>query len=391
MASKTAQTLIGDKIKFEGEITIPLSLNGITKKLKVFVLKNTENLFGSDWFLKSNHWDQPINMFCQKVECITAEAEKIKKEQKGSFPEVFSACPGKCTKITAKFELKENTRPIFRKKRNIPFASTKEMNKELDRLVNMGILSKVEFSEWAAPMVYIRKKSKEIRVCAEFSTGLNAALKYNHYPLPSPEEVFSKLNGGKVFSKIDLNEACLQIPVEENSSKLLSINTHRGLYKFDRLVFGIKVTPAIFQQVMDTMLGGFNFTFAYLDDIVISNKTKELHKEHLNKVFAQIRGFRFKVKEAKCDFYMNKIKYLEHIIDKDERRPDPERATDIKDMPAPDNVTKLQNFLGLANYYESFIKKFHDLRAPLNELLKNIKREDGCPNVKQHLTKLKRH
>ena len=123
-------------------------------------------------------------------------------------------------------------------------------------------------------MVYIKKKSKETRVCADFSTGLNAALKDYHYPLPSPEEALNKLNGGKVFSKIDLSEAYLQIPVEENNSKLLCINTHRGLYKFDRLVFGIKVTPAIFQQVMDTMIGGFDFTFAYLYDIVISSKTK---------------------------------------------------------------------------------------------------------------------
>ena len=101
----------------------------------------------------------------------------------------------------------------------------------------MGISSKVEFSEWAAPPVYIRKKNKEIRVCADLSTGLNAALKIYHYPLPSPEEVFNKLNGGKVFSKIVLGEAYLQIPVEGNISKLLCINTHRGLYKFDRLVF----------------------------------------------------------------------------------------------------------------------------------------------------------
>ena len=91
-----------------------------------------------------------------------------------------------------------------------------------------------------------KKKSHDIRVCADFSTGVNAALKDYHYSLPSPDEGFNKLNGGKVFSKIDISEAYLQIPVEENSSKLLSINTHTGLYKFDRLVLGIKVTPAIF-------------------------------------------------------------------------------------------------------------------------------------------------
>ena len=91
-------------------------------------------------------WDQAINTFCQKVECITTEAEKIKMELKGSFTEVFSAGLGKWTKIKAKLEPKENTRPIVRKKRNVPFAATEEINKELDRLVNKGILSKVEFS-----------------------------------------------------------------------------------------------------------------------------------------------------------------------------------------------------------------------------------------------------
>ena len=138
----TARTVTRDKLKFEGEIIIPVSLNGMTKKLKVFVLKNTENLFGSDWFQKFNLWDQPINRFCQKVECITAEAEKMKMELKGSFTEVFSAVLGKCTKIKAKFELNENTRPIFRKKRNVPFAATEETNKpirEYGHIIERGI------------------------------------------------------------------------------------------------------------------------------------------------------------------------------------------------------------------------------------------------------------
>ena len=102
--------------------------------------------------------------FCPKVECITTEAEKIKMKLKDSFPEVFSAGLGKCTKI------KENTRPIFRKKRNVPFAATEEINKERDRQVNMGILSKVELSRWAAPTVYIRKKNyfKNIKITRPF-------------------------------------------------------------------------------------------------------------------------------------------------------------------------------------------------------------------------------
>ena len=292
--------------------------------------------------------------------------------------------------MAARLELKENVQPVFRKKRNVPFASLKQIDDELDRLVDTGILSKLDFNLWAAPTVYVRKKTKEIRVCADFSTGLNAALKDYHYPLPSPEEVFSKLNGGKVFSKIDLSDAYLQIPVEEESSKLLCINTHRGLYKFERMAFGIKVAPAIFQQIMDNLLNGFDFAVAYLDDILIKSQNVEEHKQHVHKVFERIQDYGFKVKESKCDFFMEKVKYLGHIIDKEGRRPDPERSTAIKNMPAPHNVSTLQSFLGLANYYQAFISNMHDLRAPLNELLKKDKVWEWTPKCQQAFDEIKK-
>ena len=81
-------------------------------------------------------------------------------------------------------------------------------------------------------------------------------------------------------------------------------------------------------------------------------------------VFDKIQEYGFKVKEAKCDFFLSEIKYLGHIINKDGRWPDPDRATAIKDMLAPDNVQALQSFLGLTNFYLIFIKNIYNLRAP---------------------------
>ena len=102
--------------------------------------------------------------------------------------------------MMAKFELQDDVQPVFKKKRNVPFALLEQINEEL-RLVKTGVLSKLEYSEWAAPTVYF----------TDFTTSLNAALKDCNYPLPSPQEVFVKLNGGKFFRKIDLNDAYLQI------------------------------------------------------------------------------------------------------------------------------------------------------------------------------------
>ena len=367
---KIARSVTGEKIKFEGEVTTNVTLKGKTKKLKMYILRNTNNLFGTDWIQSFELWDSPISDFCQKIENLTAESEKLKKDLKEAFPDVFSDKLGRCTKMEARFKLKEDAIPVFKRKRSVPFASIEKIDKELDRLEKTGILTQVNYSEWAAPTVYVKKKSKDIRVCADFSTGLNASLQDHHYPLPSPEEVFTKLNSGKIFSKIDLSEAYLQIPVQEESSKLLCIATHKGLFKFNRLAFGIKVAPAIFQQVIDTMLSGLDFSIGYLDDILMKSESIDQHRKHVFQVFERIREYGFTLKDTKCEFFLDKIKYLGQIIDKDGRRPDPERSLAIKNMPEPHNVTTLQSFLGLANYYQSFIPNMHTLRAPLNELLK---------------------
>lgn len=290
-------------------------------------------------------------------------------------------------------KLKKNVQPIFKKKRSIPFAALEKIDQELERLTRIGVISKTEYSDWAAQAVYVKKNSGEIRVCADFSTGLNDAIEEYHYPLPSPEEVFAKLNGGKIFSKIDLSEEYLQVPMDKESAKLLCINTHKGLFRYERLPFGVKTAPAIFQQIMDTMLSDLDYTIAYLDDILVKSESVNEHKHHLRKVFERLRSYGFKVKENKCDFLLEEIKYLGHIVNKDGKKPDKNRASAIKDMPEPMDIKSLQSFLGLVSYYQDFIPDLHILRAPLNDLLKKEKPwlwtkecEQAFKKIKEKLT-----
>ena len=203
---------------------------------------------------------------------------------KKTFPEVFSEGLGRCTKMTAKIKLKENVQPVFRKKRSIPFAAIDKIDKELERLMQCGVLSKVDYSDWPAPVVYVKKKSGEIRVCADFSTGLNSAIEDHHYLLPSPEEIFTKLNGSRYFLKIDLSEAYPQIHTDDESPKLLCISTHRDLFKYECLPFGVKTAPAVFQQIMDTMIAGLDFATAHVDDILVKSNSIEEHKS-FQKIF----------------------------------------------------------------------------------------------------------
>ena len=162
--TKTAKTVTETKIKFEGELITKVTFNGTRKKLKLFVLKNTEDLFATDWIQEFNLWDLPINTFCKKLESLTTEKQK-------TFPEIFAASLGKCIKTAAKFKLIDNSQTVFKKKRNGPFGSLEKINKELHRLVKTGILSKVEFSQWAAPTVYVKRSLKKHAFAPTFQLG----------------------------------------------------------------------------------------------------------------------------------------------------------------------------------------------------------------------------
>ena len=102
-------------------------------------------------------------------------------------------------------------------------------------------------SDWAAPIVPVPKKDGHIRICGDYKVSVNQSLVVDQHPLPNPEELFTTLTGGQQFSKLDLSQAYQQIILDDDSRKYITINTHRGLYQYTRLPFGISSTPAIFQ------------------------------------------------------------------------------------------------------------------------------------------------
>ena len=114
-------------------------------------------------------------------------------------------------------------------------------------------MEKVQQSEWAAPIVPVPKQDGTVRLCGDFKTTINQASTTETYPLPRIEELFADLSGGKYFTKLDMSNAYLQLPLAEESKKYVTINTHRGLFQFNRLPYA---APAIFQRTMETLLRG---------------------------------------------------------------------------------------------------------------------------------------
>ena len=151
-----------------------------------------------------------------------------------------------------------------------------------------GSIEKTQSADWAAPIVPIVKPDGSIRICGDYKLTVNQASRVESYPLPRIEDIFASLSGGKLFTKLDLAHAYNQIPLDEESKKLVVINTQKGLYKYNRLPFGIASAPALFQRTIEGILQGIPNVSVYLDDILISGKTDEVHLKNLDEVLNRL-------------------------------------------------------------------------------------------------------
>ena len=184
------------------------------------------------------------------------------------------------------------------------------MEQELEKLEREGIISPVEFSDWAAPTVPLVKKDGSIRICGDYRVTVNRAAKRDMYPLPKIDDLLATLGGGKMFTKLDLAHAYLQIPLEDKTKEYLAINTHKGLYAYNRLPFGVTSAPSIFQRTMEGILCGIPNLCVYIDDILIAGGSEEEHLRILNEVLTRLGEVGVVLKLHKCFFMQPSIEYL---------------------------------------------------------------------------------
>ena len=137
-----------------------------------------------------------------------------------------------------------DAQPKFFKPYAVPFAIKDTIGCELDCMEQQGTIEKVDHSEWAAPIVAVPNKDGTFHICGDYKVTVNQALAVDQYPLLKPDDLFATLAGGKVFTKLDLSQAYLQIRLDEKSSEYVTINTHQGLHWCNRLPFSVASAPA---------------------------------------------------------------------------------------------------------------------------------------------------
>ncbi|XP_053395598.1 uncharacterized protein K02A2.6-like [Mercenaria mercenaria] len=386
------RTYSGEEITQAGTKLVRVKVNDQSKMLRICVINEKgPALFGRDWL-------QQIQLDWKNIlQVNTIDNNKLKsrlKEILDRHRSVFSEGIGKVKGMQASLSLKENTTPKFVKARPVPYSLKPKIEKELENLEQQGIISKVNNSDWATPIVPVVKANGNVRICGDFKVTVNQALKVDKYPLPRTEDIFANLSSGQKFSKLDLRQAYLHLEVDDKSKKLLTINTHKGLYSYSRLVYGISSAPSIWQRAIEQILQGIDGVQCILDDMVITGATNEEHFKNLDLVLTRLEQYGLRVNKDKCAFFQDRISYCGHDIDVSGLWKSQAKIGAILDTPRPTNVSSLRSYLGLLMYYHRFLPDISTVVKPLNELLEknrkfewNDKQERAFQNSKILLTK----
>jgi len=193
-------------------------------------------------------------------------------------------------------------------------------------------------------VVPVLKKDGSIRLCGDYKVTVNRATETDTYPLPIINEMLTSMSGGKVFTKLDLANTYQQVDLVEESQKMVTITTQRGLYKVKCLPFRVASAPSMFQRIMESLLQGIPGVTVFIDDILISGVDKEDNLDKLDQVLTRLEEADMRLKRVKCSFLLPSVDYLGYLISGAGIQPNSEKVEAVHKAPAPSDVSQLKSF-----------------------------------------------
>jgi hypothetical protein len=362
------RTYTGQKFEAKGTFKCTITYNGQTVTHNMHVAEGS-SLFGRDLL-------NVLQMDWGHIKSQCSQINKVKdslslKSLLEEYKDVFDDPVGLIRNFKAKLVLKDDASPRFIKARKVPFALREKVNFELDRMEKSGVIERIDHSDWASPLVIVPKPNGRVRITGDFKSTVNNQLCVKQYPLAHVDDLLESVSGGDTFSKLDGPDAFHQVEVEESCKRYLVVSTHRGLYRYNVLPQGIASSPAIFQELMDSMLQGIPMSGSFIDDVVTSGRDDDDHLQHLKQTFDKMRASNYRLSRSKCVFMQKKITFLGQDISKDGIRTNPLKVEAIMSMRKPRDVTEVQSFLGIVNFYAKFCPNLSHIAEPLNNLTRD--------------------
>ncbi|CAA0825703.1 Uncharacterized mitochondrial protein AtMg00860, partial [Striga hermonthica] len=177
--------------------------------------------------------------------------------------------------------------------------------------------------------------------------------------------------GASVFSKIDLRSGYHQLKIRESDISKTAFRTRYGHYEFFVVMpFGLSNAPAVFMDLMNHIFHPCldQFVIVFIDDILIYSKSQKEHEEHLRVVLETLRREKFFAKFSKCEFWLQRVAFLGHVITQAGIEVDPSKVSAVQNWSTPRSPSEVRSFLGLAGYYRRFIEGFSKIALPLSQL-----------------------
>jgi len=242
------------------------------------------------------------------------------------------------------------------------------MDEQIDKWFEQGVIEP-SISPWSAPVVIAYRNGKP-RFCIDYRK-LNAATTPDEFPIPRQAEILSSLSGAQVLSSLDALSGFTQLELDPNDVEKTACQTHRGLFQFRRMPFGLRNGPSIFQRVMQGILAPYLWIFClvYIDDIVVYSKTYEDHITHLDQVLEAIEKAGITLSPNKCHLFYGSILLLGHKVSRLGLSTHEEKVKAIIELDRPRKLSQLQTFLGMVVYFSAFIPYYASICSPLFQLL----------------------
>ncbi len=276
-----------DPIPVLGCLTVTVTKNDVNCETSIFIVESGTALLGMD-LINGLH----LHFGGSSIPTKSAQPPAYVMGLSASVPVVKLGC---AKGFLHKVKISSNVAPVRQK------LVRNAVSEELQRLLDLGVIEKVDASPWVSPIVVVQKKSGGIRMCVDLREA-NKAVITDSYPLPHIDELLSKLCGATVFSTIDLESAYFQLPLHKESRDLTAFITHEGLFRFCRVPFGLASAPSAFQKMLSTVLQGLTNVAHYLDDIIVWGRTQSEHDCMLNKVVQLLLSAGLQLNTPKCQF-----------------------------------------------------------------------------------------
>ena len=305
------------------------------------------------------------------------------------FEDLFDGTLGTWNTEPVTFQLKEGAKPYHGKPYPVPKAQKAVLLKELDRLMEIGVIIRQPESEWASPSFILPKPDQTVRFVSDFRE-VNKRIVRKPFPIPKISTIMQELEGFTFATSLDLNMGYYHIRLDSDAQKICTIIFPWGKYSYLRLPMGVAGSPDIFQAKMTELMSALEFVRAYIDDLLCI--TKESYEDHLDKlreVLQRVRKAGLKVKAPKCRFCAVETNYLGYVLSTDGIRPQPKKIEAILALTEPNNVKDLRKFLGMVQYYRDMWAKRSHMLATLTDLVgecgySKADKKRGKPRVPWH-------